>query len=82
MPERPIEPPFISAAVAYAADDETIGDSPLIGIELVADYDRRQVFLHCMSCGATFGLHWEPLTVDTILTVAAAHTDCPGETDA
>ena len=52
-------------------------------IELVADHDHRQVFLHCMPCGATFGLHWEPLTVETIVRCAQYHVpNCIGEVDA
>lgn len=53
---------------------------PLDSIELV--HAHGHPFLHCMPCGATFGLHWDPLTVDTIVRCAQHHVPhCPGEVD-
>jgi hypothetical protein len=50
-------------------------------IEVAVDAESG-LFLHCMPCGATFGLHWKPLTVDTIVSCAQAHVPhCIGETD-
>lgn len=50
---------------------------PLESIEIVYDDRGPHPFLHCMPCGATFGLHWQPLTVETILHCAQRHR-CAG----
>lgn len=57
------------------------GPAPALdAIELV--HAHGHPFLHCMPCGATFGLHWDPLTVDTIVRCAQYHVPrCPGEID-
>jgi hypothetical protein len=87
------EPLFIQSAEAPAEAGASQPDptkkpgrseqttEPLLDtIELV--HAHGHPFLHCMPCGATFGLHWDPLTVDTIVRCAQHHVPlCPGETD-